>query len=289
MFVQTLNRHEQRVIVVAPETQHPPHGLSAIEDLPIGPPPHQHGCASGGRGISEKNMADTLFEWACAEIRDAEQKLGHQLSWRFLTTPAKTLAPDTKIAFIALNPGGNRIPADHGRESCERGSAYLHENWRSVDLQQQVQSLFREIAVATSHPDYRSLMDTSLMAYYIPFRSPNHRELRNPKDSRSFAFRLWSRLMEQMSPHLIVTIDRDTFTDFARILAGKPQTALAETREFETGWGNYGVDVARYRRLGTGTATLVRFPHLSRFKIFDRPASDEHVRRIVSYITEQLR
>jgi hypothetical protein len=232
---------------------------------------------------------NTLFDWACGEIRGAEQKLGHQLSWRFLTTPAKTLSPDTKIAFVALNPGGNRIPADHGRESCERGSAYLHENWRSVALQHQVQALFREIAVATSHPDYRSLMDTSLMAYYIPFRSPSQRELRSPKESLSFAFRLWSCLMEHISPRLIVTMDRDTFTDFARILPGKPGTALAETREFPTGWGNYGADAARYRSLGNRNVTLARFPHLSRFKIFDRPASDEHVRRIISYITEDLK
>ena len=234
-------------------------------------------------------MTDTLFEWACAEIRNAEQKLGHKLSWRFLTTPAKTLTPDARIAFIALNPGGNRIRVDHGRESCELGSAYLHETWRSVDLQQQVQALFREIAVATSHPDYQSLMDTSLMAYYSPFRSPSYRELCDPRGSRNFAFRLWSHLMEHISPQLVLTIDRDTYTDVGRILASKPQTVLLETREFDSGWGDYRVDVARYGSLGTEMATLVRFPHLSRFKIFNRPASAEHVRHIIRYITEQLR
>jgi hypothetical protein len=234
-------------------------------------------------------MAEELFEWACAEIRVAEQTLGHKLSWRFLTTPAKTLSPDTKITFIALNPGGNRIPADHGRESCERGSAYIHESWRSLALQQQVQALFREIAAAISVPDYRSLMDASLMAYYIPFRSPSYGDLCNPKESRDFAFRLWSRLLEDISPRLILTMDRHTFTDIDRILAGKPQTARADKERFETGWGNYGVDVARYSVLGTNTVTLARFPHLSRFRIFDRPASEKHVRRIVNFMTEQLR
>jgi len=61
-------------------------------------------------------MKNNLFVWACNEIKAAEKELNHELSWRFLTTPADTLSSNTKIAFIALNPGGDKIPFDHGRE-----------------------------------------------------------------------------------------------------------------------------------------------------------------------------
>jgi len=152
-------------------------------------------------------MNDELFIWACNEIKAAEKELGHTLSWRFLTTPAKTLTSSNKIAFIALNPGGAKIPHDHGRESSEIGSAYICETWNSVALQQQVQALFREIAANQKESNYTKLMNESLMAYYIPFRSPNYKSLRKKAESRNFAFRLWSSIMRKISPELIITID----------------------------------------------------------------------------------
>ncbi|MFT5688004.1 MAG: hypothetical protein ACI8PQ_000836 [Planctomycetota bacterium] len=61
------------------------------------------------------------FDDACAKIRVAYDELGHDLGWRFLTSPSATLDPKTEIALITLNPGGDRDRPDHARESSEAG------------------------------------------------------------------------------------------------------------------------------------------------------------------------
>lgn len=230
-------------------------------------------------------MKKELFKWACNEIKFAEKELGHALSWRFLTTPAKTLTSSTKIAFIALNPGGDKIPLDHGRESSEIGSAYIYEKWNSVALQQQVQILFREIAANSQESNYKKLMNESLMAYYIPFRSPNYKSLSKKTETRNFAFRLWSGIMCKISPELIITIDHRTFNDIHKIFVTKIGFELSTSQTFPTGWGNITANVNFYT-MKERLAVLSRFPHLSRFKIFNRPASKQHVKRIVAEITK---
>lgn len=234
-------------------------------------------------------MATDLFEWACNEIRAAEKQLGHSLSWRFLTTPAATLSPQSDIAFISQNPGGNTIPLDHGRESSEVGSAYIYEDWRSHPLQAQVQALFREIAFLIDEPDYRSLMNNSLMAYYTPFRSPSYSERVNPKESRKFAFNLWSRLIEHISPRLILTIDRMTFKDIEKIFQQKQGNLKIASQAFPTGWGNYKADVSWYTVASSETVVIARFPHLSRFKIFNRPKSKKQLDQMLNAMTKHMR
>jgi hypothetical protein len=245
------------------------------------------GAGDRRRWDKKQNMKNQLFKWVCNEINTAEKELGHKLSWRFLTTPSKTLTSGAKIAFIALNPGGDEIPLDHEKESSEIGSAYIYENWNSDGLQQQVQALFREIAINQNESNYEKLMNESLMAYYIPFRSPNYKSLKQKDESRNFAFRLWSEILRKISPELIITIDRKTFDDIHKILATKVGLELKKGRNFPTGWGNYTVDVNSYKMTERSTV-LARFPHLSRFKIFNRPASECYVRSIVAEMTRLI-
>ncbi|RJP68893.1 MAG: hypothetical protein C4532_11905 [Candidatus Abyssobacteria bacterium SURF_17] len=247
-------------------------------------------------------MPTELFEWACEQIEDKYKQLDHTYGWRLLTTPSATLSHKPDIAFITLNPGGDTIHPDHGRESCENGSAYIYERWPrgkgkgpathnrgEAPLQKQVQALFKEIALLIGEPDYRSMMDTSLMAYYIPFRSPSYSELLKPKESREFAFNLWSCLTENISPRLILTIDRITFEDFKKILGKKPGCKRADHPPLPTGWGKTTVDVTWYTIPGSRRVVVTRFPHLSRFRIFNRQKSKKHMGQILSLITEHLR
>jgi len=236
-------------------------------------------------GTKSRNMTTNLFTWACNEIETADKRLGHKLSWRFLTTPARTLSPSTRIAFIALNPGGNKIPLDHGRESSEVGSAYIYEKWRSVTLQQQVQALFRQIADQLTLSNHQSLMNNSLMAYYIPFRSPNFRSLHRQAQSRDFALRLWSCIMKQISPELVMSIDKTTFHDIHTILVSAAGLKQTYGQKLPTGWGKYTATINFYADKERHVV-LVRLPHLSRFKIFNRPASEPYVRNIVKEMTQ---
>ena len=202
---------------------------------------------------------------------------------------ATNIIPFSKIAFIALNPGGDRIPTDHGKESCESGSAYRHEieHWKSP-LQQQVRELFKQIAICLKSPDYNSLMDHSLMAYYIPFRSPNYKKLNQKQESRDFAFALWSHIMKNISPNLIICIDKITFRDMHKILTNTKSLEPMNRSEMPTGWGNYKASINTYFA-AKKHVVLVRFPHLSRFKIFDRPISKPRTEEIVTEMTKFMR
>src|SRR3954464_13905018 len=117
-------------------------------------------------------MAD-LFLDAVAEIEEAYVRLGHRLGWRFLATPRRTLNRRARFALITANPGGRAVNPHHGVASCEPGSAYLHESWKQSppgqeDLQVQVRAMFEWLG---KDPD------STLSAYFVPFRSPSLSEL----------------------------------------------------------------------------------------------------------------
>jgi hypothetical protein len=242
-------------------------------------------------------MADNLFVWACKEIETAEIRLGHRLSWRFLTTPSRTLSSSTDIAFISQNPGVSEILDNYERESSEKGSAYICEKWKWNSnsnsfsysyLQEQVQELFRQIAETIHTLDYQSLMNKCLMAYYIPFRSPDFESLNQPKESQNFAFRLWSHIMQHISPELIICNGKIAFDGMHRILATSNSLTQTDSSEMRTGWGTYTASINCYTS-PKRHVVLVRFPHLSRFKIFDRPESAQYTRKIVSEMTKFMR
>ncbi len=56
----------------------------------------------------------------------ARERVDHELGWRFLYTPARTLAPDTRLAFVALNPDDKYHDPIL---SVEEGNAYRVERW----------------------------------------------------------------------------------------------------------------------------------------------------------------
>jgi len=71
-----------------------------------------------------------LFTDAVTRIEAAYSRLGHRHGWRFLATPRSTLNADATLAVVRLNPGGELVDPSHGVESCESGSAYVHEEWK---------------------------------------------------------------------------------------------------------------------------------------------------------------
>ena len=70
------------------------------------------------------------------------------MRWRFLYTPARTLAPGTRLAFVMDNPGGNEYYAPI--PSVEDGNAYRVETFwiprgGSNPLQIQVQRFYKQL------------------------------------------------------------------------------------------------------------------------------------------------
>jgi hypothetical protein len=202
-----------------------------------------------------------LYADSVATIEAEYDRLGHALGWRFLTTPRRTLSSRSQVAFLTLNPGGKGVNPTHGVGSCEGGSAYVHEVWRGYPpgtqpLQRQVRAMFSWLRLDP---------DRTLSAYFIPFRSPDYRSLRERDASWQFAVRLWRDIFSEVKPGLLVCIGTKVEAGLRKVW-GEP-----DHRSFHpVGWGSIMATVSDYP-----THQVLRLPHLSRFSIFDRDQSIE--------------
>ncbi len=225
--------------------------------------------------VSTVTEADA-FEEAVRKIADEYQRLGHRLGWRFLTTQRRTLRT-AKTALITLNPGGDYDPPEHGRESSEPGSAYLCESWDECPpgearLQVQVQRLFNWLGED---------LNEALSAHFIPFRSPNYRDLHERKASLEFASSLWRRLLSTIAPTLVISIGGEAFKGIRKILSDIRGAPIRQS-EFPLGWNKMKATLVRYHQ-----CLLIGLPHLSRFSIFGR--SDSHANACLDQILRAIR
>ena len=237
--------------------------------------------------------ATALFDQAISDIESTYVSLGHTLGWRFLCVSKHVLQDKPKIALITANPGGKEIPPDHPPASCENGCAYVSETWGTAKrgqhkLQKQVQHLFDALAVKTQFKmGGTALMERSLIAYYIPFRSPRLALLPRKKESLKFARSLWAPLFKQLRPKLVITIDPDAYRYFGELVDSSVTTPNREREVMPTGWGAYTADVTRYGQ-GKETTTLVRLPHLSTFQLFSRAECKPFVDAILTSACKHL-
>ena len=232
--------------------------------------------------MSAKNAE---FDSLVAGIEVAYRDLGHTRDWRFLCGPRTTLSKSPAVALVTANPGGGHHTAGHGRESCESGSAYITEQWGAApgthNLQRQIRALFGLIAEklgdGVSGDD---LLNQSLTAYYIPFRSPRLSELVNAKRSIAFAEEMWATILANHIPKLIVTIDHTAFRGISAAIA-KNQGRLVGVETYATGWGNISATKHHYQLADEQQTALLRLPHLSTFKLFSRPECSSKLDQII--------
>lgn len=163
----------------------------------------------------------TQYETALRQIRRTYSKLGHTLGWRFLYSPARTFNPKTRIVFIGLNPGGRRFgPAE---PSVEEGNAYRVQPWghgeRLNSLQKQVCAFYSMLLKAVPGGDVAKLMDTTLSANFIPFRSASWARLRRRSESVQFARRLWTDILAFVRPDILVTMGSEVRHQIDSLLA----------------------------------------------------------------------
>lgn len=235
---------------------------------------------------------DTLFDESVAEINKFYNEWGYQLGWRFLNGSKKTLTNNPAIAFITLNPGGNKIPKDHSWESCENGSSYLYESWRNCppgksNLQKQIQLMFEKIISVTDTPIQRNeLIERSLTGYFVPFRSPRLTDLEHKKEAFKFAESLWSKIFTQVRPKLFICIDRRTHKHLRSIITNVYGLPLSKEQKLNTGWGNYKADLDEF---GDGNQVkMLRLPHLSTFKLFTSSKCTDHLTKIFNQACAHL-
>jgi hypothetical protein len=237
---------------------------------------------------------EQVFSRSCAEIEAAYVRLGHQAGWRFLASSQSTLKGEIPIALITMNPGGSATRLGHGRESSERGSAYIVETWKhgyppgQAPLQVQVRRLFAMLAEARDRGvTGDELLHTSLAAYFVPFRSPTFKALVRSRESLVFATQLWTGLFKHIDPRLTITIDQGTTRRLLRILCEKHRAVPSELR-FPVGWGAYEASLFTLVSSDGSPRGILRLPHLSRFSIFGRPLSRPHVERMIQVVSSNI-
>ena len=230
----------------------------------------------------------TLFKEATEAIAGAYTALGHTLGWRFLYTPARTLAPGTPLLFAGLNPGGRR--AEPPAPSVEAGNAYRVEPWGPEDrlnpLQLQVCGLYEQVAAHLPGADRDTLMDSSLSANFCPFRSPSWAALPNRKGSVEFSEHLWARIFQVVAPPAILCLTELPARHFSTVLQRLGWTEIG-VESAPVGWGSITYSIRTLRRAGR-ESVVVRLPHLSRFRIIGRPQSAAAVEHITWTIARSI-
>lgn len=234
-------------------------------------------------------MSDVLAQFKeCIEL--AYDRLGHQLGWRFLYTPAQTLAPETALAFVALNPGDDKY--HRPILSVEEGNAYRTESWwgprQQRGLQCQVRLLYEAVAERDDGRTWEELMDQTLALNFCPFRSPGWPPLVSPKESIEFSGRMWAGVLKIVEPSVIVCLGNDPMRYLDPVLRAHGAAPKGPVEKRPVAWGNVKYAVARYTT-SRGEVTMVGLPHLSRFRIFGRRESQDATTEIVDTVSAALR
>lgn len=209
------------------------------------------------------------FNELCQQIEGEYKALGHSLGWRFLYCSKELLNQNPQVALITLNPGGDFEPEGHGQGSCENGSAYKVEQWThrgklyskgEAPLQLQVCWMFESLGIP---------LESVLAGAFVPFRSPDWKSLPCKKESQQFAKVLWRRVLQDVSPRLILTVDTVTYS-FLKSQFGRPMgNPWVEPAYFPGGVLCHEAEIYK-------NCALVRLNHLSRFPAFSFPADYRH-------------
>lgn len=235
-----------------------------------------------------------IFNSLCERIRTEYQSQKHKMSWSFLYTPQSTLHSSQKLLFVGLNPAGNDREIYTEAPSCEDGNDYLHGKWAETwgrgeaHLQIQVQQLFKRIALAKSATiSYQDLMDNSLAANYVPFRSKDWDTLSNKKETLNFAKELWSEIFNFVKPRAVVCISIVAYEGIKKILLTQGFKYMNLEEREAVGWGNVTYQLTELSN-GEQTALLIRLPHLSRYSIFNNSNCDIKVNYLAKRIANVL-
>jgi hypothetical protein len=223
------------------------------------------------------------FAHYTALIRDAYSRLGYSLGWEFLYTPAATLRCPNGFILVGINPGGDVFGI---AESVEEGNAYLIQEWSpdGARLQQQVRSFFsllsdRFLGHATQGD---ALLGQTLTTNFCPFRSPTWRELSRRPEAISFSQGLWTDLLSDITPRVVLCMGALPCRYLQDILRRQAETIDGE-RRFPTGWGKYDFALRVYSIEGR-PVVLARLLHFSQYKLMSRETCRPHVRAFVDAI-----
>ncbi len=194
-----------------------------------------------------------------------EAELGLRDGFRFVYGPWATLQTG-RIAFLSLNPGRASSNSVMQEVSDERGNSYAVE--RYTTLSPITDQALRAFSVLGAQPH------EVLAGVVCPFRTPSWNDLTKEKRDQALALgrEFWSQPLQRPGIELIVCCSTEASKAAVTWLAARHEASAS------AGWGD--IAIHRYRT-GTGVPILA-LPHLSRFRLFGRPQSEEAIRKLLA-------
>ncbi|MBL0649075.1 hypothetical protein [Aeromonas caviae] len=245
--------------------------------------------------LDKKSVSDVIHQFYTLQGYKFEWSLSYN-SFNILHTP------EYPIAFIGLNPGGDEKTKYNPEIESESGkSAYYYENWTRSSLsppeekdlnplQMQMVKLYARLSDIYGC-NYSDLMDKSIMANFVPFRSKDWNSLPNKSTALEFSRQLWSEILKHARIKVIICMSVVVFNELNTTLCELGFSLLPEKSEAKrTGWGRTKYQAVTYVK-DNKEVLLIRLPHLSRYKMFNsencRVAIDDIMHMINSHVVLQ--
>ena len=130
--------------------------------------------------------------------------------------------------------------------------------------------MFRKIRDKTNYNgSTNDLIESSLSAYFIPFRSKSRNDLKHKKEAFDFGEEIWLKILKTVQPELFVCIEREAAKRLRKIIEIAYDLPESRLCKLPTGWSNttnYTADIFEFG--SNAEVKLLRLPHLSTFKLF---------------------
>lgn len=191
----------------------------------------------------------------------AERDLGLRDGFKFLFCPASTMR-SAKVAFLSQKPGRPPNAANLRTVSDERGNSYEVEARTTVSpITEQFLRFCRFVGVRPSDV---------LTGVASPFRAAAWADLSPAQQAQGLALgrEFWDKPLRSPQLRLVVAVSQEAADLVVDVMDAKPLDVLG------SGWGSYSIRRFQANR----GALIVHLPHLSRFKLFGRPASEAFLR-----------
>ena len=254
--------------------------------------------------ISDKNIQkeiimevcnEALFERCCREISSEYKKLGYHEGYRFLLCPKKLFNEKTKILFLEYRPGTDKKAVNKrcSQESCEHGCAFFSEQWHGKPRGQE--KLQKQIAIMMEYlkdsfgvrkdPE-RFANENVLSAYFMPFRISDFLKMtkHEQKEAVQASCRLWSHILDEICPEVIMTSGRVVEDNIKNIMEMKKFNIHFE-RHMPSGWKRQDLNMYLYEKENR-KITLGAMPNLSRFGIFGRDGAGDFMEAFMRTLIE---